>query len=76
MGGGLANLEHLRSTSLFGLSSVMLIFDDDSENNWNRQKALERLSQICATPACSWVRATLACWSNLLVHAPAAQLIV
>jgi cobalt-zinc-cadmium resistance protein CzcA len=43
---GLANLEHLRSTSLFGLSSVMLIFDDDSENNWNRQKALERLSQI------------------------------
>src|SRR5580704_18054715 len=43
---GLPNLEHLRSTSLFGLSSVMLRFDDDSENNWNRQKALERLSQI------------------------------
>src|ERR1700688_4931145 len=43
---GLPNLEHLRSTSLFGLSSVMLIFDDDSENNWNRQKALERLTQV------------------------------
>src|SRR6202166_2092055 len=43
---GLPNLEHLRSTSLFGLSSVMLIFDDDSENNWNRQKALERLAQV------------------------------
>src|SRR6476660_8764534 len=43
---GLPNLEHLRSTSLFGLSSVMLIFDDESENNWNRQKALERLSQV------------------------------
>src|SRR6202163_1087593 len=43
---GLPHLEHLRSTSLFGLSSVMLIFDDDSENNWNRQKALERLTQV------------------------------
>ena len=43
---GLPHLTHLRSTSLFGLSSVMLIFDDDSENDWNRQKALERLSQV------------------------------
>src|SRR5215472_12151444 len=43
---GLPHLQHLRSTSLFGLSSVMLIFDDDSENDWNRQKVLERLSMI------------------------------
>src|ERR1700720_1347058 len=43
---GIPHLEHLRSTSLFGLSSVMLIFDDESENDWNRQKALERLSQV------------------------------
>src|SRR5882724_4167382 len=43
---GIPHLEHLRSTSLFGLSSVMLIFDDDSENDWNRQKVLERLSQV------------------------------
>src|SRR5580700_8172566 len=43
---GLPHLEHLRSTSLFGLSSVMLIFDDESENDWNRQKVLERLSQL------------------------------
>jgi cobalt-zinc-cadmium resistance protein CzcA len=43
---GLPHLQHLRSTSLFGLSSVMLIFDDDSENDWNRQKVLERLSQV------------------------------
>src|ERR1700688_768316 len=43
---GLPHLEHLRSTSLFGLSSVMLIFDDQSENDWNRQKVLERLSQL------------------------------
>src|SRR5579859_6578215 len=43
---GLPHLEALRSTSLFGLSSVMLIFDDESENDWNRQKVLERLSQV------------------------------
>ena len=43
---GLPHLEHLRSTSLFGLSSVMLVFDDESDNDWNRQKALERLSQV------------------------------
>ena len=42
---GIPHLSHLRSTSLFGLSSVMLIFDDESDNDWNRQKALERLSQ-------------------------------
>ncbi len=43
---GIPHLDHLRSTSLFGLSSVMLIFDDQSENDWNRQKVLERLSQV------------------------------
>ena len=43
---GLPHLQHLRSTSLFVLSSVMLIFDDDSSNDWNRQKVLERLSQL------------------------------
>src|SRR5271156_6477985 len=43
---GLPHLTHLRSDSLFGLSSVMLIFDDDSVNDWNRQKVLERLSQV------------------------------
>ena len=43
---GIPHLQHLRSTSLFGLSSVTMIFDDDSENDWNRQKALERLSQV------------------------------
>ena len=43
---GLPHLTHLRSVSLFGLSSLMLIFDDDSVNDWNRQKVLERLAQV------------------------------
>jgi cobalt-zinc-cadmium resistance protein CzcA len=43
---GIPNLDHLRSFSVFGLSSVMLIFNDESANDWNRQKVLERLSQV------------------------------
>ena len=43
---GIPHLQHLRSTSLFGLSSVMLIFDDDSQNDWNREKVLGRLAQV------------------------------
>jgi cobalt-zinc-cadmium resistance protein CzcA len=43
---GLPHLEHLRSTSLFGLSSLMLVFDDDSDNDWNRAKVLERMSEV------------------------------
>src|ERR1700729_199185 len=43
---GLPHLAHLRSDSLFGLSSGMLIFDDSSDNDWNRAKVLEQLSQV------------------------------
>jgi cobalt-zinc-cadmium resistance protein CzcA len=43
---GIPHLDHLRSFSVFGLSSIMMIFDDESQNDWNRQKVLERLSQV------------------------------
>ncbi|MGA2148211.1 MAG: efflux RND transporter permease subunit, partial [Bryobacteraceae bacterium] len=43
---GLPHLEHLRSTSLFGLSSLMLVFDDASDDSWNRSKVLERMAQV------------------------------
>src|ERR1700761_6906788 len=43
---GIPHLQHLRSVSLFGLSSLMLIFDDESEDDWNRVKVLERLSEV------------------------------
>src|SRR6202790_2807386 len=43
---GIPHLASLRSTSLFGLSSVTMVFDDESENDWNRAKVLERLSQV------------------------------
>src|SRR5450432_2413094 len=38
---GIPHLQHVRSASLAGLSVVNLIFDDDSYNNGDRQKALE-----------------------------------
>src|ERR1039457_5919776 len=43
---GIPHLAHLRSESIFGLSFVILVFDDQSVNDWNRQKVLERLSQV------------------------------
>ena len=35
---GMPHLQHIRSASLAGLSVVNLIFDDDSDNDWDRQK--------------------------------------
>src|SRR5579859_6687375 len=43
---GIPHLQHIRSASLAGLSVVNLIFDDDSDNDWDRQKALERIAQV------------------------------
>ncbi|MGA3205288.1 MAG: efflux RND transporter permease subunit, partial [Bryobacteraceae bacterium] len=43
---GISHLTSLRSTSLFGLSAITMVFDDESENDWNRSKVLERLSQV------------------------------
>ncbi|HEY0264866.1 MAG TPA: CusA/CzcA family heavy metal efflux RND transporter, partial [Granulicella sp.] len=43
---GIPHLSHLRSTSLAGLSSVMIVFDDESTNDQNRAKVLERLQGV------------------------------
>ena len=47
---GIPGVVHLRSFSLFGLSDVKLVFDDDTENAWNRERVLERLSQVTLPP--------------------------
>jgi cobalt-zinc-cadmium resistance protein CzcA len=47
---GIPHVVHLRSFSLFGLSDIKLIFDDESENNWNRERVLERLSEVTLPP--------------------------
>ncbi len=47
---GMPHLTYLRSESIFGLSFVIMIFDDSSINDWNRQKVLERLTQVNLPP--------------------------
>src|SRR6202046_2163370 len=44
--GGIAHLSIMRSESIFGLFLITLIFDDQSVNDWNRQKVLERLTLV------------------------------
>src|SRR5579863_433795 len=43
---GMPHMTYLRSESIFGLSFVIMIYDDTSVNDWNRQKVLERLTQV------------------------------
>src|ERR1700758_4088577 len=47
---GIPHLTALRSESIFGLSFVLMIFDDESVNDWNREKVLERLTQVNFPP--------------------------
>jgi cobalt-zinc-cadmium resistance protein CzcA len=47
---GIPHVVHLRSFSLFGLSDLKLIFDDESDNDWNRERVLERLGQVTLPP--------------------------
>src|ERR1700753_2456528 len=43
---GMPHMTYVRSESIFGLSFIIMIFDDSSVNDWNRQKVLERLTQV------------------------------
>jgi cobalt-zinc-cadmium resistance protein CzcA len=43
---GIPHLTHLRSSTLAGISSLMMIFDDDSSSDVNREHVLERLNQV------------------------------
>ncbi len=47
---GIPGVVHLRSFSLFGLSDLKLVFDDGTDNAWNRERVLERLSQLTLPP--------------------------
>ncbi len=43
---GIPQMKNLRSFSLAGISSLVMNFDDDSDNSWNRERVLERLSMV------------------------------
>jgi cobalt-zinc-cadmium resistance protein CzcA len=47
---GIPGVVHLRSFSLFGLSDLKLIFEDGTDNAWNRERVLERLTQVTLPP--------------------------
>jgi heavy metal efflux system protein len=47
---GIPHVVTLRSFSLFGLSFVEMVFDDEEDNAWNRERVLERLSQVTLPP--------------------------
>jgi cobalt-zinc-cadmium resistance protein CzcA len=50
---GIPGVAHLRSFSIFGLSDLKLIFDDNTDDGWNRERVLERLSQVSLPPGVS-----------------------
>ncbi|HYA40760.1 MAG TPA: CusA/CzcA family heavy metal efflux RND transporter [Syntrophobacteraceae bacterium] len=50
---GIPYRTYLRSVSLSGLSVVILIFDDNSNNFQNRQRVLERLTMVTLPPGLS-----------------------
>jgi len=64
-----SDMKNLRSFSLAGISSIMMNFSDSSDNSWNRERVLERLSGITLpanlTPSC---RRTGVRRTDLLVH--------
>jgi len=43
---GIPGVAHLRSFSIFGLSDLKLVFEDETSNFENRERVLERLSQV------------------------------
>jgi len=43
---GIPGVAHVRSWSIFGLSTVELVFGDETTNFENRERVLERLSQV------------------------------
>jgi len=47
---GIPGVVHLRSFSLFGLSDLKLVFEDGTDNAWNRERVLERLAQVTLPP--------------------------
>ena len=43
---GLPDMKNMRSFSLAGISSLMMNFNDDSVNDWNRERVLERMGMV------------------------------
>jgi len=47
---GIPGIAHVRSWSIFGLSTVEMVFGEDTTNFENRERVMERLSQVTLPP--------------------------
>jgi len=43
---GLPGVQSIRSTSMFGFSSIYIIFNDEAEYYWSRSRVLEKLNSL------------------------------
>ncbi|MEH6306733.1 efflux RND transporter permease subunit [Olivibacter sp. CPCC 100613] len=46
---GLPQIKYVRGSSMFGMSFIYVIFDDDVDIYWARERVLERLSTVSST---------------------------
>lgn len=56
---GIPGVKSVRSNSMFGFSSIYLIFDEDVEFYWSRSRILEKLNSLPANTIPSGVQPTL-----------------
>ena len=67
---GIPQVTHLRSFSLFGLSDLKLIFDDEADNSWNREKSSRAaVPGHCRPESCHRWGPTGVRRADLLLHA-------
>lgn len=56
---GVPGIKTIRSNSMFGFSTIFVIFDDDTEFYWSRTRILEKLSSLSAGTLPGGVQPTL-----------------
>ena len=56
---GIPGVKHIRSNSMFGFSSIYLIFDDEVDFYWSRSRILEKLNALPANILPAGVQPTL-----------------
>jgi Cu(I)/Ag(I) efflux system membrane protein CusA/SilA len=56
---GIPNVKTIRSTSMFGMSFIYIIFDDDADFYWSRSRVSEKLGSLPAGALPEGVQPTL-----------------
>ena len=70
---GVPGVRTIRSSSIFGVSSIYIIFEEDIEFYWSRSRILEKLNSLPAGTLPEGVQPALGpdatTWAGLLVYA-------